>query len=132
MTSPAQFWSSFSPHYDGHVLSRDAVVLSPRIAQSAGPVARVLDAGCGTGQVTVELARVASQVDAVDFVEETQAIAVRSCFSRPTVIGPRDNGRIHKRVTAVWMQPPPISFLVQIAITAGRSVIKVPWVWMRP
>jgi phosphatidylethanolamine/phosphatidyl-N-methylethanolamine N-methyltransferase len=75
MPSPAQFWSQFAARYDGHVLSRDAVVLSPRIADAVGPVERVLDAGCGTGQVTVELARIAKRVDAVDFVDEMLAIA---------------------------------------------------------
>jgi phosphatidylethanolamine/phosphatidyl-N-methylethanolamine N-methyltransferase len=75
MTTPAQFWSRFAARYDGHVVSRDAVVLAPRIAQAVGPVARVLDAGCGTGQVTVELARVARQVDAADFVDEMLAVA---------------------------------------------------------
>ena len=77
MASPAQFWSQFAARYDGHVLSRDAVVLSPRIADAAGPVERVLDAGCGTGQVTVELARIAKRVDAVDFVDEMLTIARR-------------------------------------------------------
>jgi phosphatidylethanolamine/phosphatidyl-N-methylethanolamine N-methyltransferase len=75
MPDPARFWSQFAARYDGHMLSRDAVVLTPRIARAVGPVERVLDAGCGTGQVTVELARVAQRVDATDFVEEMLAIA---------------------------------------------------------
>jgi phosphatidylethanolamine/phosphatidyl-N-methylethanolamine N-methyltransferase len=68
LTTPARSWSRFAPRYDGHVLSRDAVILSPRIARAVGPVARVLDAGCGTGLVAAELARVARRVDATDFV----------------------------------------------------------------
>jgi ubiquinone/menaquinone biosynthesis C-methylase UbiE len=75
VTTPSQFWSGFAARYDGHVLSRDATILAPRIAAAVGPVARVLDAGCGTGQVTVELARIAEQVDAADFVQEMLAIA---------------------------------------------------------
>jgi phosphatidylethanolamine/phosphatidyl-N-methylethanolamine N-methyltransferase len=77
MPSPAQFWSQFAARYDGHLLSRDAAVLSPRIADVVGPVERVLDAGCGTGQVSVELARIAKRVDAVDFVDEMLTIARR-------------------------------------------------------
>jgi ubiquinone/menaquinone biosynthesis C-methylase UbiE len=81
VTAPSQFWSGFAARYDGHVLSRDAIVLGPRIAAAVGPVARVLDAGCGTGQVTVELARIAKQVDAADFVQEMLAIARRKAES---------------------------------------------------
>ena len=75
MRSPLEFWSRFAPRYDGHVVSRDAAVLGPRIAAAVGPVDRVLDAGCGTGEVALALARVAKQVDAVDFAEEMLAVA---------------------------------------------------------
>jgi len=75
MTTPSQFWSDFAARYDGHLLSRDATILGPRIAAAVGPVARVLDAGCGTGQVTVELARIANQVDGADFVQEMLDVA---------------------------------------------------------
>ncbi len=75
MIDTARFWSQFASRYDGHVLSRDAAVLGPRIARAVGTAGRVLDDGCGTGQVTLELARVARQVDAVDFVDEMLAIA---------------------------------------------------------
>jgi SAM-dependent methyltransferase len=75
MATSEQFWSRFASRYDGHVVSKDAVVLAPRIAAAVGSVARVLDAGSGTGQVTLELARVARQVDAVDFAEAMVAVA---------------------------------------------------------
>ncbi len=75
MSSSAQFWSRFAARYDGHIISRDADFLASRTAAAVGKVARVLDAGCGTGQVTVELARMAAQVDATDFVDEMLAVA---------------------------------------------------------
>jgi phosphatidylethanolamine/phosphatidyl-N-methylethanolamine N-methyltransferase len=75
MPSRTRFWSRFAARYDGHLLSREAATLSPRTARAVGAAERALDAGCGTGQVTVELARLAKQVDAVDFVDEMLAIA---------------------------------------------------------
>jgi phosphatidylethanolamine/phosphatidyl-N-methylethanolamine N-methyltransferase len=75
MATSLEFWSHFAARYDGHVVSKDAVVLAPRIAAAVGPMARVLDAGCGTGQVTLELARVVTHVDAVDFSEAMVAVA---------------------------------------------------------
>lgn len=70
-----RFWSGFAARYDGHMVSREAAGLAPRIASVVGRVERVLDAGCGTGVVALELARVASQVDAADFAEPMLALA---------------------------------------------------------
>jgi ubiquinone/menaquinone biosynthesis C-methylase UbiE len=75
MGTSQEFWSRFAPRYDGHIVSKDADVLAPRIAAAVGSSERVLDAGCGTGQVTIELARVAAQVDAVDFADAMVRVA---------------------------------------------------------
>ena len=123
MTDTARFWSRFAARYDGRVLSRDAAVLAPRIAQAVGAVDRVLDAGCGTGHVTVELARVARQVDATDFAEEmldvarktTAALGLanthfqRMSRSMPSASPTAPSTQWCSRMFSIWSMTPPKS-----------------------
>ena len=56
-TSDARFWSDLASSYDGHVASREAAALVPRIADLLARRSCVLDLGCGTGDVALASVR---------------------------------------------------------------------------
>jgi ubiquinone/menaquinone biosynthesis C-methylase UbiE len=77
-----EFWSGFAGRYDGHIASREALVLVPRIAAAVGSCRHVLDLGCGTGDVALALAGSAERVSAVDFAAGMIEVARRKASER--------------------------------------------------
>ncbi len=64
----SEFWSEFSQEaYDYITLLPDNNRMLNRVAELSGTGAKVLDAGCGTGNLTIRLAKLHQQVTAIDF-----------------------------------------------------------------
>jgi ubiquinone/menaquinone biosynthesis C-methylase UbiE len=80
--SDKRFWSDLASSYDGHVASREAVALVPRIAALLEQRSCVLDLGCGTGEIALALAGKVDRVHGVDFAEGMIAEAVGKAADR--------------------------------------------------
>lgn len=66
-SSDSAFWSGFAAAYDGHIVSREANALIPRMVTHLSQRASVLDLGCGTGDLALALASSVQRVHAIDF-----------------------------------------------------------------
>jgi len=66
----SEFWSEYSlEYYDYIALLTENKRLLDRVAELSGTGLQVLDAGCGTGNLTLKLAERHQQVTALDFSE---------------------------------------------------------------
>jgi ubiquinone/menaquinone biosynthesis C-methylase UbiE len=80
--SDESFWSDLASSYDGHVASREAVALFPRIAALLEKRSCVLDLGCGTGELALMLASTVDRVHGVDYAEGMIAQALGKAAER--------------------------------------------------
>ena len=84
----SEFWSEYSQeYYDYIALLTENKRLLDRVAELSGTGSQVLDAGCGTGNLTIRLAKRHQQVTAIDFSEGmvNTARAKTQQFSNVTV-----------------------------------------------
>jgi 2-polyprenyl-3-methyl-5-hydroxy-6-metoxy-1,4-benzoquinol methylase len=81
MSGPADTYSGFAAHYDLHGWDWFARVYGPRIRslleERGMRSSRILDAGCGTGALAIDLAAAGHEVTGVDLSEGMIAVARR-------------------------------------------------------
>jgi ubiquinone/menaquinone biosynthesis C-methylase UbiE len=80
-TPSAVAYASFYDFYDGPEYRGDQLAMYRRLAGEAGP--RILELGCGTGIVTLDLARSGHCITGLDIDDDMLAVAARKLDAEP-------------------------------------------------